>query len=165
MEQYSRRDNVVLRGVPDSEGEVTNTLVINVAKTAGVTVTENDLSTSHRMGKPQPNKTRPIIARFVRRDLRTHLLRNKKKLKDAKDEVMKNVMVGEHLSPGRAKLLQVVKKGETIDKVWTIDGNIHCTTRDDGKKHVIGSPHDLFKRLGWGEDKLKKSGLFVDIYE
>ena len=88
-----------------------------------------------------------------------------KKLKDSSDEDLKKVMIGEHLSPGRAKLLKVIKDDETIDKVWTIDGNIHCTTRKDGTKHVVGSPHDLFKRLGWSEDKLKKSGLFIDISE
>ena len=48
---------------------------------------------------------------------------------------------------------------------WTIDGKIFCTKRadPDGKRNVLTCPDDLFKQLGWGEDKLKKSGLFVDV--
>ena len=162
IEQYSRRDNVVLRGVAEDAGESTNQRVMEIAAAAGVTVTEANISTSHRVGRPQPNKTRPIIARFVRRDLRTDLLRNKRKLKDTSS---KDVMVGEHLSPGRAKLLQIVKQDENTEKVWTIDGRINCTLKNDPqrKKFVISSPEDLFRQLGWKEDKLKQSGLFVDI--
>ena len=66
IEQYSRRDNVVLRGVAEDAGESTNQRVMEIAAAAGVTVTEADISTSHRVGRPQPNKTRPIIAPFVR---------------------------------------------------------------------------------------------------
>lgn len=165
IEQYSRRDNVVLRGVPESQGEVTNTLVIDVANSIGVTVTEGDISTSHRMGRPQPNKVRPIVARFVRRDLRTDLLKNKRKLKESSNDTMKNVMLGEHLSPGRAKLLKVLKNDDSIDKVWTIDGTIHCITKSDNKKHTLTKPDDLFKELDWDEEKMRKTGLFVDIVD
>ncbi|XP_072170535.1 uncharacterized protein [Diadema setosum] len=162
VEQYSRRDNVIMRGVPENDGESTNAVVIDVAASAGVAVSEADISTSHRVGRPQPNKMRPIVARFVRRDLRTQLLRSKRKLKDS--EQHKDIMIMEHLSPGRAKLLQAVKQDENTEKVWTIDGKVHCTLKSDPhKKHIIHGPDDLFKRLGWSEDKLKQSGLFLDI--
>ena len=125
-------------------------------------VTEADISTSHRLGRPQPHKKRPIVAKFVRRDVRTDLLRNKKKLNAS--ESHKDVMIGEHLSPGRAKLLQAVKQDDHTEKVWTIDGKIHCTQRNHpGKKFTINSQDDLFKNLGWDEEKLRKSGLFVNI--
>ncbi|XP_071481462.1 uncharacterized protein [Diadema antillarum] len=155
VEQYSRRDNVIMRGVPENDGESTNAVVIDVAASAGVAVSEADISTSHRMGRPQPNKMRPI-ARFVRRDLRTQLLRSKRKLKDS--EQHKDMIIMEHLSPVRAKLLQAVKQDENAEKVWTIDGKVHSTLKSDPhKKHIIHGPDDLFKRLGWSEDKLKKS--------
>ena len=108
------------------------------------------------------HKKRPIVAKFVRRDVRTDLLRNKKKLNTS--ESHKDVMIGEHSSPGRAKLLQAVKQDDHTEKVWTIDGKIHCTQRNHpGKKFTVSSQDDLFKILGWDEEKLRKSGLFVNI--
>ena len=77
VEQYSRRDNIIMRGVPENDGESTNAVVIGVAASAGVVVSEADISTSHRVGRHQPNKMRPIVARFVRRDLRTQFLRSR----------------------------------------------------------------------------------------
>ena len=66
-----------MRGVPENDGESTNAVVIGVAASAGVVVSEADISTSHRVGRHQPNKMRPIVARFVRRDLRTQFLRSR----------------------------------------------------------------------------------------
>ena len=101
--------------------------------------------------------------RFVRRDTRTGFLRNKKKLKG--HTVYNGVFLGEQLSPMRAKLLHAVKNDEDTARTWTIDAKIFCTKRadPDGKRYVLTSPYDLFKQLGLGEDKLKKSGLFLDV--
>lgn len=71
IEQYSRRDNIVLRGVLEKEGDKTNDVVIEVMASTGIKVVAADISTSHRIGRPQPNKSRArlIIATLVRRDL------------------------------------------------------------------------------------------------
>ena len=83
VEQYSRRDNIVVHGLKEEDGESTNDVVIAVAAAAGVAITNGDISTSHRVGRPdnanRGGKPRPIVVRFVRRD--TRFLRNKKKLK------------------------------------------------------------------------------------
>ena len=50
-----------------------------MAAAAGVVVTNGDISTSHlvgRLGNARGGKPRPIVARFVRRDTRTGILRN-----------------------------------------------------------------------------------------
>ena len=167
IEQYSRRDNIVVHGLAETDGECTNDVVIAVAAAAGVTVANGDISTSHRVGRPgnaRGGKPRPIVARFVRRDTRTGVLRNKKKLKG--HAAYNGVFLSEQqLSPTRAKLLHAVKNDADTARTWTIDGKILCTKRvdPDGKRYVLTSPDDLFKQLGWGEDKLKKSGLFVDV--
>ena len=159
LEQYSRRDNIVIRGVPEKDGESTSETVAELAQQVGVDCTPQDISTSHRVGKPQPNKARPIVARFVRRDVRTDILKNKKKLKSTP---YKDVMMFEHLAPSRVRLLQAVKNDEATDKVWTIDGRVHCTLKGETGKHTITCPDDLFKRLGWSQDKLRRSGLFPE---
>ena len=46
IEQYSRRDNIVVHGLPEQDGECANDVVIAVAAAAGVVVTNGDISTS-----------------------------------------------------------------------------------------------------------------------
>ena len=164
IEQYSRRDNIIAHGLPEQDGECTNDVIIAVA--AGVVITNGDISTSHRVGRPgnaRGGKPRPIVARFVRRDTRTEILRSKKKLKG--HAAYNGMFLSKQLSPVRTKLLYAVKNDADTAWTWTIDGKIFCTKRadPDGKRYVLTSPDDLFKQLGWGEDKLKKSGLFVDV--
>ena len=77
LEQYSKRDNIIINGIPETENEVTNETVINLAKDLGVQITSQDISTSHRLGKPRNDKIRPIVAKFVRRDVRTNILKKK----------------------------------------------------------------------------------------
>ena len=82
MEQEQRRDNIIVRGVPESPDESTGKLVVEVAAEAGVGFHEGDLSTSFRIGRQQQGKPRPILARFVRHNDRVRLLRSKKNLKN-----------------------------------------------------------------------------------
>ena len=88
----------------EQDGECANDVVIAVAAAAGVVVTNGDISTSHRVGRPgnaRGGKPRPIVARFVRRDQRTAILRSKKKLKG--HAAYNGVFVSERLSPMRAE--------------------------------------------------------------
>ena len=47
QEQYSRREIVEIRGIPERAGESTNYLVKEVGRALGVKVTDNDISASH----------------------------------------------------------------------------------------------------------------------
>ena len=60
--------------MPEKDGESTTAVVREISAKAGVPLSETDISTSHRVGRPQSSKPRPIVARFVRRDTRTTLL-------------------------------------------------------------------------------------------
>ena len=100
--------------MPEKNVESTIAVVMEISAKAGVTLSEADISTSHRVGRPQLSKPRPIVARFVRRDTRTALLWKKRQLRDTE---YKDVMLGEHLAPSRAKLLHVVKRDEETEKV------------------------------------------------
>ena len=83
QEQYSKRDNVLTKGIPEERGENTNDIVCSVAQAVGVPCEEKDISTSHRIGQwaRAGSKPRPFMAKFVRHDTRTQMLRNKKELK------------------------------------------------------------------------------------
>ena len=74
QEQYSRRECIEIRGVPERAGESTNHLVKEVGRALGVEVTDNDISVSHRLPPSKAYKTKkpvgppPIIRDFKIRD-------------------------------------------------------------------------------------------------
>ena len=79
QEQYSRKDSVRIYGIPEAEDErETNDIVVKLAKDIGVNITTADLSVSHRLGRRgRWGKPRTIIAKFVRRQCKTDVMRNK----------------------------------------------------------------------------------------
>ena len=113
LEQYGRRQNLEISGIPEKEGENTNKLVIEVAKLANVINTimmllanvelsPNQISISHRLPPKirhllsrntssaqdakfsnSPPKSSSIIVRFVSRDIRNQIFSNRNLLRNA----------------------------------------------------------------------------------
>ena len=86
IEQYGRRQNLEIVGIPTKPGENTNKIVQEVAKLMKINLSEDQISTSHRLPAPQRPKnddtssgsrkilaSPPIIARFLSSDVRNSL--------------------------------------------------------------------------------------------
>ena len=76
----SRRDNIRVYGIEETADECTNTIIVKLAHDMGVEISEQELSVSHRLGR-KTGKPRHIIAKFVRRDTKTKMIRSKKELR------------------------------------------------------------------------------------
>ena len=84
LEQYSRRNCLLLHGVVEMNAECTDDIIIKTcAEELGIDVKQEDLDRSHRLGKVKSddNKTRPIIVKFDRYAVRNKVFSNKKQLK------------------------------------------------------------------------------------
>ena len=82
LEQYSRRECVQIKGIPLTESENTDTLLVKVAKLMDIPVTESDISTSRRPPKPKNSNFYPsIIAKFTNRKVRDLFYKHRTKLK------------------------------------------------------------------------------------
>ena len=89
LEQYGRRENSEIHGIPEMNNESTNEIVKSVAKALNVDLDESHISTSHRIAQPKsdrqqqrkPNQSPPIIVRFPNRDKRNEIFRKKKMLR------------------------------------------------------------------------------------
>ena len=84
QEQYSRRNCLLIHGLPESKNENTNELVIDtIIEKMGEEIENNKIgSRSHRLGAPKSNgKSRPTIIKFVRYNTRCRIFNNKTKLK------------------------------------------------------------------------------------
>ena len=126
LEQYTRRTNVRIYGIPESnssEPEDTDSLAINFfAEELGISISVMDISRSHRIGKRSVNP-RPIIVRFVRHNTKVDVLRNKRQLKTKK----RPFNVQEDLTLPRRNILNYLRNEipeGIIGKVWTNDGVI-----------------------------------------
>ncbi|KAH3876002.1 hypothetical protein DPMN_039282 [Dreissena polymorpha] len=107
-EQYSRRNNIKIRGIQDTDAKET---AIDSAKKSVkflnekgiVNLSLSDIDIAHRLPNPL-NKNRDIIVRFVSRLTRETVMSNRRKLKST------GVFINEHLTRLNLHVLMCIKK-------------------------------------------------------
>ena len=80
QEQYSRRNCLLIHGLPESKNENTDILAMEVIETKmNLKITVNDIDRTHRIGKPKNNgKPRPVVIKFVRYNDKKKVFSSKK---------------------------------------------------------------------------------------
>ncbi|XP_070546414.1 uncharacterized protein [Ptychodera flava] len=150
LQQYSRRNNIEIHGIPQRNGEDTNDIVVRVAAAVGVDITPNDIDISHRLPSRQnPNQERhqppAIIVKFVRRSVRNSIYYARKNLRGQTpnqirigDNNTNNIYINENLTPTMKRLFHQVNERRKQLKwrfIWTSNGKIF--TRKDETSEVI----------------------------
>ena len=123
LEQYSRRNCLVLHGIKETDGECTDDIVLKTfSEELDVNVKEEDLDRSHRLGKEKrdDNRPRPIIVKFARYAVRSKVFANKRKLKG------KSLLITESLTVSRMKMFDDARKKYGPRNVWSYDGRVMC---------------------------------------
>ena len=92
LETYSRKQNVIIEGFDEHEGEQIPTLVTNffTKKMHLPPAIAEDIDKVHRYGRSMHGRPRPIIVRFTKISSRDSVLRNVKHLRDARSKVYVN---------------------------------------------------------------------------
>lgn len=127
QEQYSRRNCLVMHGIPETEKEDTDSVVIDAVKTnLNVTLAKSDIDRSHRIGQKNNSSKRPraLIVKFSRYNVRASVFREKRKLKGT------NIMLTESLTNNRIQTLKKAKSYYGMKNVWTSDGEILTKIKD-----------------------------------
>ena len=118
-EQYSRRNCLLVHGIEEESNEDTDEVVVNMLKEKlNMEVSKKDLDRSHRIGKSNPRKKRPIIVKFVRYNDRQKAYSNKKRLKNS------GISITESLTAFRMEQLKLAREKYDFRNVWTQDGKI-----------------------------------------
>ena len=83
QEQYSRRNCLVIHGLPESKNENAGLLAMEVIEIKmDLKITDNDIDRTHRIKKPKNNgKPRTVIIKFVRCNDRKKVFSSKKVLR------------------------------------------------------------------------------------
>ena len=158
---YSRRNCVVLSGIPETAGEATDRLVLDIGRAAGVELSAERLDRSHRLGRPLPDKTRPIIAKCVSFNYRQKLFTKRKHL--APDtirdhpiltrSVLSKTFISECLTPKNQHLLYVARQLKQRKMLWaayTTNGIVKIKKTEEDAARQISDVVDLETVVGAG---------------
>ena len=150
QEQYSRRTSLRFHNITvpvDQRGRIkhpvdTDKLVLDVCnKKLGLSLSVEDISRSHVIGKVRDGKSQ-VIVRFLSYRVRNMVYVNKKKLKDDPD----GHFITENLTPYRTNLvlkLSKLKYDGSIHTYWTADGKILAMKSESGRRRVINNFEDI----------------------
>ena len=156
LEQYTRRECVEIRGVPQKPDESTDTIVKEVGKAVGVEITDIDISVSHRLPPSKLYKNRkpgppPIIVKFVRRDTEDAFYQARMKMTSKAlgfpDE--NRMYISESLSPANRVLFNEaykLKKDLDYKFLWTSNGRVFLRAAEASSVISIHSL-DLVKKI------------------
>lgn len=136
LEQYTRRQNIRISGFPEQEGENTDDIVVNFAKTAlKLDVTQADIDRSHRVGKRHPGRpSRDIIIRFVSYKTKVKFMKSRKLAREYNGQNNTRHFIFEDLTRNRSNLAyqaRKLKRDGVVKDTWTFDGKIFIKAHDD----------------------------------
>ena len=137
MEQYGRRNNIEIIGIPECvENEKLEETVVEVLNKIDLNVSNNDIEACHRLGK-QKNKPRKTIIRFVNGKFAKKAILNRKGLKHADTSSLgldsHKVFINENLTRANSKIAfhsRSLKRNSLIDECYTKDGVVHIVCPD-----------------------------------
>ncbi|XP_046666521.1 uncharacterized protein LOC124358271 [Homalodisca vitripennis] len=131
LEQYSRKNNLEINGIPETPKENVSGLVRDVGVALGVEIQETDISTAHRVPSFNKDRVPPLIVQFSRRTVRDTLLNKFKDKKTMTAEQInaafpaQKIYVSEHLTPENKMFLSKLKnkcKESGYKFAWCKDG-------------------------------------------
>lgn len=154
LEQYSRKNNVEVSGVPASNGENVKQLVKDIGAAINVVVREEDVMAAHRVPTYNREKAPSLIIQLHNRTLRDNWLKGFKDLKNLTANKINNsfpqsrVYVSEHLTPDNKMLLRITKqkcKEVGYQYSWVKEGKIYVRRASQEKSIKIEDYDDLAK--------------------
>ncbi|XP_046688851.1 uncharacterized protein LOC124374730, partial [Homalodisca vitripennis] len=153
LEQYSRRQNVEIDGIPETQGENVLRVLESVAEAVGVELKKENIVAAHRIPSFNKKRTPPIIVRFSTYEERDTWIREYKSMRPLMLNMINpgfkssaKVFVNEHISPENKLLLAKTKeaaRNKGFKYVWSRDGKIFVRKEDGEKCKKIDSAADL----------------------
>ena len=137
-EQHGRNRNLLLKGIPETNNQRENTTDLFVAAIndhSTVNINKNDIERSHRLGRYQNGRNRPIIARFKNETKKIDVYRKKAGFKGS------GKSIAENLTKRRQDIYKAACDKLNYRNVWTIEGRIFAS--HDERKFNIRSLNDI----------------------
>ncbi|XP_040071683.1 uncharacterized protein LOC120844127 [Ixodes scapularis] len=151
LEQYSRLNNVEIRGVPNNPTEDLGELLSHICNHINCPITKTDIDIVHRVPTPSQPNAHNIIPRFISRDHKNDFQKKARRARiTSKDlnqqEEPRQIFFNDHLSPLNKKLFSAVlrlKKDKEWMHLWTDQCVIKARKTNGSSVHKIVSQDDL----------------------
>jgi exosome complex exonuclease DIS3/RRP44 len=138
LEQYGRRNNVRITGLPnDIDGQTSQAVaeqsVDLLNKKLGLQIEYRDIDVAHRLGKFTHTKNRPAIVKFVRRQTKIDIMKRAKLLKGT------GIFINEDLTKTNAEVLASLRLKEPtrIEKAWSYEGKLFAKYKGSERHEQI----------------------------
>lgn len=147
MDQYSRKCNVIIQGIPSKEKENLLQVVKFVATKVKVDLQDYHVCAVHRL--PSKKEIDPIIIRLNNLHIKTALIAKAKKMKlNASDLGMGThpIFVDEHLTAQTIEMLKEARKLRDLgqfEQVWCWEGKVFVRDVEGQPRRRILSMQDL----------------------
>lgn len=140
-EQYSRRNCILLHGLPEQPDEDVLRRAMSVFKdNLNIDVNMAEIDRSHRVGRPRTSAQvvaeggkRPIIVKFVSYQARDRVWRAKRQLKGL------GLLITESLTGTRQRLFLEARERFGPRQVWTQDGRIVILKENGAKVYITNA--------------------------
>uniref|UniRef100_A0A8D9EYV8 FP protein C-terminal domain-containing protein n=1 Tax=Cacopsylla melanoneura TaxID=428564 RepID=A0A8D9EYV8_9HEMI len=135
LQQYIRRENVLITNYPQQPNENIERIVCKLGESIGVKIDfKQDIQAAHR--NPSRAAVQPILIRFVNRQIRNKFAQagREKKLRISENKLYFN----DHLTPTNSKLFfeaRKLYKTKKIKGAWTSNGTV-LVRRDENSQPI-----------------------------
>lgn len=102
LEQYSRRNNVRIFGIPEDDNEEVELKLINALSSKNINIASDFIDRCHRVGHKKKDLTRAILVKFTSYKYKSTLLKNRTRLQELR--------IKEDLAKERYELLKAAAK-------------------------------------------------------
>lgn len=152
MEQYSRKANIEISGLPVTPSEHPVSLLRDVGKAVGVELRDDEVVAAHRVPTYKKDRTPSLVVQFHTRNQRdVWIMAYKKKKGLVANEVNKSfptnrVYINEHMSPENKRFFAQLKekcKQTNFKYVWFREGNFYVRKNEGDKPLKINKVSDL----------------------
>lgn len=145
LEQYSRRNIVRISGVPETQGEDTDALAIQLANAMGYDLQPEEIDRSHRVGRmDQAKGPRPLLVKMATYKGKRALTSRRSALKGKGGKVIfpdlkwtndiGRIFINDDLTAARSRVASEArskKKQGNIKDTWVLDGVIFVKKNND----------------------------------
>lgn len=139
QEQYSRKDNMIIAGIPWQRGENLRSVVLELGAKLDVAIVNGDIKKVHRL--PSKDSLPTMIVKMNNWDAKEEMIRASRKtkptLKLLNIDSEQMIYCDEHLTPPTVAILKKAKmmvKKKIIAAAWTSDCIVNIRVRPDDKK-------------------------------
>ena len=119
-EQYSRKFNVKIYGIPESRDEDPLESVNGALKDIGAEIQGNDVTAIHRIpGKRDEH--RPIVIKFQKPAAKAQIMKKRSDIK----KLNKGWKISDDVTKANATLISNLNKDERISSAWYFNGSVY----------------------------------------